>query len=122
MPPDVAPTGAAPPERGEAPLLYEMPRQWAVVVCVAGGEHVPGREQGRVRPGRSRMESGRHDHRDANANPMLDMVDLRRPAFLSPPPLARPWLKTDPGALACNVSGPGTIPPPASVSPPRKRP
>ena len=61
-------------------------------------------------------------YRDANANPMLDMVDLRRPAFPNPPPLARPLLKTDPGALACNVSGPGTIPPPASVSPPRKRP
>ena len=61
-------------------------------------------------------------YRDANANPMLDMVDLRRPAFLNPPPLAQPLLDTDPSALACNVSGPGTIPPPGSVSPPRKRP
>ena len=26
MPPDVAPTRGAPPERGEAPLLYEMSR------------------------------------------------------------------------------------------------
>jgi phospholipase C len=31
-----------------------------------------------------------------------------------PPPL----LDTDPGALACNTSGPGTIPPPGSVTPP----
>ncbi len=57
-------------------------------------------------------------YRDANANPMLDMIDLRYPAFLTPPPLAQPLLATDPGALACNVSGPGTIPPPGSVSPP----
>jgi hypothetical protein len=30
--------------------------------------------------------------------------------------LAEPLLDTDPGALACNVSGPGTIPPADSVS------
>jgi phospholipase C len=58
-------------------------------------------------------------YRDANAWPMLDMLDLRRPAFLNPPQLARPLLDTDPSALACNVSGPGTIPPPGSVTPPR---
>jgi phospholipase C len=58
-------------------------------------------------------------YRDANARPMLDMLDLRRPAFLTPPPLARPLADTDPGSLACSVSGPGTIPPPGSVSPPR---
>jgi phospholipase C len=57
-------------------------------------------------------------YRDANANAMLDMLDLRRPAFLEPPALAQPLLVTDPGALACNVSGPGTIPPPGSVTPP----
>jgi phospholipase C len=56
--------------------------------------------------------------RDANANPMLDMIDLRRPAFLTPPVLAPPLLATDPKALACDVTGPGTIPPPGSVSPP----
>ena len=58
-------------------------------------------------------------YRDANARNMLDMLDLRRPAFLNPPKLAQPLLATDPSALACNVSGPGTIPPPGSVSPPR---
>jgi len=58
-------------------------------------------------------------YRDANAGNLLDMVDLRFPAFLRPPPLAQPLLVTDPSALACNVSGPGTIPPPGSVSPPR---
>jgi phospholipase C len=58
-------------------------------------------------------------YRDANANNMLDMLDLRRPAFLTPPALAQPLLDTDPGALACNTSGPGTIPPPGSVTPPR---
>jgi phospholipase C len=55
-------------------------------------------------------------HRDANASNMLDMLDLSAPAFLTPPKLARPLLDTDPGALACNTSGPGTIPPPGSVS------
>jgi phospholipase C len=32
-----------------------------------------------------------------------------------------PNLTDYPGALACNVSGPGTIPPPGSISPPSKR-
>jgi phospholipase C len=57
-------------------------------------------------------------YRDANARPMLDMLDLRRPAFLRPPRLARPLLDIDPGAMSCSVSGPGAIPPPGSVSPP----
>ena len=50
---------------------------------------------------------------------MLDMLDLHRPAFLTPPALAKPLLAVDPGALACNTSGPGTIPPPGSMTPPR---
>jgi len=58
-------------------------------------------------------------YRDANARNMLDLLDLRFPAFLRPPPLAQPLLDTDPASLACSVSGPGTIPPPGSVSPPR---
>jgi hypothetical protein len=49
---------------------------------------------------------------------MLDMLDLRDPTFLTPPALAQPLLDTDPGALACNKSGPGAIPPPGSVTPP----
>ena len=57
--------------------------------------------------------------RDANARNLLDMLDLDgRPAFLTPPSLAKPLLDVDPGALSCNVSGPGMIPPPGSVSPP----
>jgi phospholipase C len=56
--------------------------------------------------------------RDANAHDLLDMLDLRYPAFLTPPTLAQPLVDTDPNALACNVSGPGTIPPPGSVTPP----
>ncbi len=56
-------------------------------------------------------------HRDANASNMLDMLDLSQPAFLNPPALARPLLVTHPkSALACNTSGPGTIPPPGSVT------
>jgi len=47
---------------------------------------------------------------------MLDMLDLARPAFLHPPRLARPLLAVDRGALACNVNGPGTIPPRGSVT------
>jgi phospholipase C len=58
-------------------------------------------------------------YRDANAWPMLDMLNLRSPAFLTPPKLAQPLLDTDLGALACNTSGPGVIPPPGSVTPPR---
>jgi len=55
--------------------------------------------------------------RDANANPLLDMIDLRYPAFRTPPRLAQPLLATDPGTMACSTNGPGTIPPPGSVSP-----
>jgi phospholipase C len=55
--------------------------------------------------------------RDANAAPPLDMLDFRRAAFATPPVLAQPLLNVDPSALACNVSGPGTIPPPGSVTP-----
>jgi phospholipase C len=56
--------------------------------------------------------------RDANANAMLDMLDLSAPAFRHPPALAAPLLNSDPlGTLACEIFGPGTIPPPGSVSP-----
>ena len=55
-------------------------------------------------------------YRDANANAMLDMLDLRYPAFAQPPRLAEPLQESDPASLACNVSGPGTIPPPGSVT------
>ena len=61
-------------------------------------------------------------YRDANAAAMLDMLDLRRPAFRTPPALAAPLLGTDPGALACDVSGPGVIPPPDSVTTPHALP
>jgi phospholipase C len=57
-------------------------------------------------------------HRDANARNMLDMLDFTEPAFLDPPKLAQPLLATHPtSALACDTTGPGTIPPPGSVTP-----
>jgi phospholipase C len=56
-------------------------------------------------------------YRDANANAMLDMLDLQQPAFLAPPALAPPLLSAHPlDALECEVTGPGTIPPAGSVS------
>jgi phospholipase C len=55
-------------------------------------------------------------HRDAQAHNMLDMLDLSTPAFKTPPKLAKPLLDTDPSALACNSSGPGTIPPAGTVT------
>ncbi len=54
--------------------------------------------------------------RDANANNMLDMLDLSGPAFATPPALAKPLVDTDSAALACNTRGPGTIPPAGSVT------
>ena len=54
--------------------------------------------------------------RDANAAPMLDLLDLSRPAFATAPKLDKPLVDTDPGSLACLVTGPGTIPPPGSVT------
>ena len=56
-------------------------------------------------------------YRDANAWPMLDMVDLSERTFLKPPTLTAPLLDTDPSANACSTTGPGTIPPPGSVTP-----
>jgi phospholipase C len=55
-------------------------------------------------------------HRDANAHNMLDMLDFKDAAFRTPPKLAKPLIDTDPSALACNTKGPGTIPPPGSVT------
>jgi len=54
--------------------------------------------------------------RDASANNMLDMLDFSSPAFATPPVLAKPLVDTDSSALACNTKGPGTIPPPGSVT------
>jgi phospholipase C len=60
-------------------------------------------------------------YRDANAWPMLDMIDLTKPAFRTPPKLAKPLLDTDSGTLKCEKSGPGTIPPPDSITKPHKK-
>lgn len=54
--------------------------------------------------------------RDPNGTAMLDMLDLRHPSFAEPPELSKPLLVTDPSALSCSVTGPGTIPPPGSVT------
>ncbi len=55
-------------------------------------------------------------YRDANAAAMLDMLDLCEPSFATPPPLARPLAVADPSSLSCSATGPGTIPPPGSVT------
>jgi hypothetical protein len=47
---------------------------------------------------------------------MLDMLDLHRPAFAEPPQLATPIATADPSSLTCSTTGPGTIPPPGSVT------
>jgi phospholipase C len=60
-------------------------------------------------------------YRDANASAPLDMLDLRRPSFAEPRPLAQPLTDTDPSSLACSVTGPGTIPPPGSITGPGAR-
>jgi phospholipase C len=53
--------------------------------------------------------------RDANANSLFDMVDLKKkPTFLKPPKLAA---AADPTAKAgCLTTGAGTIPPPSAVT------
>jgi phospholipase C len=57
--------------------------------------------------------------RDANANDLTDFLDLealhrKRPTFPTFPKLVKPGNST--AALACSKSGPGTIPPPGTVS------
>ena len=59
-------------------------------------------------------------YRDANANDLTDLIDLdamalNKPIFATLPPLAAPG--NTPEALACSTSGPGTIPPPDSITP-----
>jgi phospholipase C len=58
-------------------------------------------------------------HRDANANDLTDFLDLGalatgKPTFPKLPPLAAPGDTA--GRLACSANGPGTIPPPGSIS------
>ena len=58
-------------------------------------------------------------YRDANANDLTDFLDLaalarRRPTFPRLPRLAAAG--DTPAALACSTTGPGTIPPPGSIS------
>jgi phospholipase C len=58
-------------------------------------------------------------HRDANANDLTDFLDLGalasgQPTFPRLPKLAAPGDTS--ARLACSVSGPGTIPPPGSIS------
>jgi phospholipase C len=58
-------------------------------------------------------------YRDANANDLTDFLDLHalksgRPTFPRLPGLAAPG--DTPAALSCSTSGPGTVPPPGSIS------
>jgi phospholipase C len=58
-------------------------------------------------------------YRDANANDMTDFLDLGamrrgRPTFPQLPPLAASG--DTQAALQCSKAGPGTIPPPGSVT------
>jgi phospholipase C len=58
--------------------------------------------------------------RDANANDLTDLLAMDalaagRPVFRQLPPLAPPG--DTPAALACSKNGPGTVPPPGSISP-----
>ncbi len=53
--------------------------------------------------------------RDANADNLLDFVDLKhRPAFLEPPTLPKPGLVTNP--VRCKPGDAGAIPPPGAVT------
>ncbi|MHB1486325.1 MAG: hypothetical protein ACYCS7_07435 [Acidimicrobiales bacterium] len=55
------------------------------------------------------------NYRDANANNMLDFVDLvAKPAFLTPPTLATSGNSA--AAAACLQTGPGQIPPVGAVT------
>jgi phospholipase C len=53
--------------------------------------------------------------RDANANSLFDMLDLKSaPAFMTPPSL--PAAANPTPKAGCLVTGPGVIPPPAAVT------
>jgi phospholipase C len=53
--------------------------------------------------------------RDGAANDLSDFLDLSQAAFARPPTLAKPLAGA--AQLACEVTGPGQIPPPSSVTP-----
>lgn len=52
---------------------------------------------------------------ESPAWPRTDFLDLKFPEFAHPPALAQPL--AGPAQVACEKSGPGTIPPPGSVTP-----
>jgi phospholipase C len=52
--------------------------------------------------------------RDGAANDLSDFLDLSQAAFARPPTLAKPLAGA--AQLACEVTGPGQIPPPSSVT------
>jgi phospholipase C len=54
-------------------------------------------------------------NRDAAAADLTDFLDLKFPEFADRPLLAQPL--AGPAQVACEKSGPGTIPPPGSVTP-----
>jgi len=54
-------------------------------------------------------------NRDAAAADLADFLDLKFPEFADPPALAQPL--AGPAQVACEKNGPGTIPPPGSVTP-----
>jgi phospholipase C len=58
--------------------------------------------------------------RDANADNLLDSLDLHHPAFRDPPNLAAPGLTTNPSA--CTPGDPGVIPPPGATTSPATKP
>jgi phospholipase C len=57
-------------------------------------------------------------YRDANADNLLDSLDLhtKRPAFIEPPKLPKPALERR-SAPACVEGSPGAIPPPSAIIP-----
>ncbi len=70
-----------------------------------------------LRPDRGQVEPARDDELGHERGSHAGHARAALPGVPPAARLARPLLATYPGAMACSVTGPGTIPPPGWVSP-----
>jgi phospholipase C len=125
--PDSIPPNVAPGEyqyEGYARLGFRVPAVVVSPYAKPGGyvSHVVYDQTSLLATMQRKWNLQSFTYRDANANDLLDFLDLEalakgQPTYTTMPNLAAPGNTTE--ALACSVTGAGVIPPPGTVSNPR---